>query len=430
MNKFIPRYSACFLAAVFLGLSSMASAAEDVLDQWLDKVIEQNQDVLAAHKAWESEKQRIRATRSFDDPMVGVDFMRMDSTDFDDVDETEFMVSQRLPWFGQRRARTDTATLLADATGFRYLEVVRNTRAEVTRAYWNLWLARRALSINEENRELLRSFANIAEARYESGVGIQADMLKAQVALAELKSDLAELRANADIAQGRVNRLLSLPAETEHRVPDDPELPVLRWTLDEAYHSARMYCCILMSYLYEWQAREAMVREAQLEYRPNFEFRVAARRQSGRSSINEYDTGIAINVPWLWRGKYRSAINEAERELERAEAAFRAEQDMTFLETKEAHAGASSALETVNLFEESVLPQSRELVESTKAAYENGEIGFLDLLDAQRQWNNALLAEARARARYASYMADLLALVEPWRDYEIETGLISEEMLH
>ncbi len=429
-SAFISRCMAWVLAAVFLASGPASSAAGDVLDQWLDQVIEQNQDVLAARKEWESAQQRIRATRSFDDPMVGVDFMRMDSTDFDDVDETEFMVSQRLPWFGKRRARTDTAALLADAAGFRYLEVVRNTRAEVTRAYWNLWLARRALSINEENRELLRSFAQIAEARYESGVGIQADMLKAQVALAELKSELAALRADAAVAEGKVNRLLSLPAETEHRVPDEPELPVLRWTLDEAYHSARMYCCILMSFLFEWQAREAMVREAQLAYRPDFEFRVAARRQSGRDSINEYDAGIAINVPWLWRGKYRSAINEAEHELERAQAKFLAEQDMTFLETKEAHAGASSAWETVNLFEESVLPQSRALVESTKAAYENGEIGFLDLIDAQRQWNNALLAEARARARYASYMADLLALVQPWQDYEIETGLISEEMLH
>ncbi len=406
------------------------SRASDPLPRWLDQIIKQNQNVIVAHKEWEAAQERIRVARSFDDPMVGVDFMRMDSTDFNDVDETEFMVSQRLPWLGLRRARSDAAILLADAAGFRYLEVVRNTRSEITKAYWGLWLARRKLSINEENRELLQSFAKIAEARYESGVGIQADMLKAQVALAELKSELATLRAGVAVAEGSVNRLLSLPAETEHRVPDDPELPVLRWTLDEAYHSARLFCCILMSYLLEWQAREAMVREAKLEYRPEFEFRVAARRQSGRNSINEYDTGIAINVPWLWRGKYRAGINEAEREQERAGAAFQSETDMTFLETKEAHSGATSAWQTIQLFEKSLLPQSRELVESTKAAYENGEIGFLDLIDAQRQWNNALLAEARARARYASYMADLSALAEPWQDYEIETGLISEGMVH
>ncbi len=404
--------------------------ASDPLPAWREQVIEQNQDVLAARKEWEAAAERIRATRSFDDPMVGVDFMRMDSTGFDDVDETEFMVSQRLPWFGKRRARTDAATLLADASGFRYLEVIRNTHAEVTQTYWNLWLARRALAINEENRELLHAFSRIAKARYESGVGIQADMLKAQVTLAELDSALAELRADADIAEAKVNRLLSLPAGTEHVLPDEPELPVLRWTLDEAYESARLYCCILMSYLLEWEAREALIREARLEYRPDIEFRVAARRQSGRNSINEYDTGIAINVPWLWRGKYRAGIHEAEQERERAEAAFRAETDMTFLETKEAHAGASAAWETVNLFEESVLPRSRELLQSTKAAYENGETGFLDLIDAQRQWNTALLAEARARARYASFMAALSALVEPWQEYEIETGLIGEEMLH
>ncbi len=424
-----PLLSLLLILGAIMGAAKAADGA-DALPVWLDQVIEQNQDAQAARKEWEAAQQRIRATRSFADPMVGVDFMRMDSTGFDDVDETEYMVSQRLPWFGQRRARTDTASLLADAAGFRYLDVVRDTRADVTKAYWNLWLARRVLAINEENRELLRSFSEIAEARYEGGVGIQADVLKAQVALAELESELATLRAAVGVAQGRVNRLLSLPAGTEHTVPDEPALPTLRWTLEEAYESARMFCCILMSYFLEWQASEAMVREARLESRPEFEFRVAARQQRGRNSVNEYDTGIAVNVPWVWRGKYRAAIEEAERERERAEAAFQSETDMTYLETKEAHSGASSAWETVKLFEERVLPQSQALVASTQAAYESGEASFLELIDAQRQWNSALLADARARAQYAGYMADLSALVEPWHEYEIETGLISEDMLH
>lgn len=268
-----------------LGTAHAATIA-DPLPVWLDQVVERNQEVLAAQKEWEAARERIRTARSFADPMVGVDFMRMDSTGFDDVDETEIMLSQRLPWYGQRRARADTASLLADAAGFRYLEVVRNTRAKVTKAYWNLWLARRTVSIYEENRELLHAFAEIAEARYESGVGIQADLLKAHVALAELESELANVRADAAVAEGKVNRLLNLSVGTQHNVPDKPTLPVLRWTLNEAYQSARMYCCILMSYLLESEAREAMVREARLEYRPEFEFRVAARRQSGRNSIH------------------------------------------------------------------------------------------------------------------------------------------------
>ncbi len=239
-----------------------AAGADDLLNQWVEAAFDQNQEVISARKAWEAAQQKARQTRSFDDPMVGVDWMRMDSTRFDDYDQTEYMISQRLPWFGKRRARTDAAGLRAEAEGFRYLETVRQVRARVRSAYWDLWAAHRALEINRKNRDLLEQLEAVARARYEAGQGLQADVLKAQVELARLENDLETFRSDFEVAQAAVNRLLSEPPDTPRLPPDVVETPPLRWTLDEALYSARLYCCTLISYLLDLQARSGGARGA------------------------------------------------------------------------------------------------------------------------------------------------------------------------
>ncbi len=416
----------CQVLALMWCAGLTRSVAGDTLSHWLERAVEHNPEVVEARARWEAAQTRTGAARSLDDPMVGVYFMRMNATGLDDYDETEFMVSQRIPWFGKRRARTDAASLQADAEGFRYLDSMRQARARTIQAYWDLWLAQRALEINEENRQLLSSYEQIASARYESGVGLQADLLKAQVALAEIENEYETLQATFSVAQAAVNRLLHQPADTAHAVSADPDPPVLGWTLDEAYQAARTYSARLASSLLEKEARKAEVREARLLYAPDIELRVAARQQRGRS-INEYDTGIAINVPWLWRGKYREGVNEARREQDRAEATYQAERDRLYFEVKEAYVKASSAWRALQLYADTILPRTRQLLEAVRAAYQNGETDFLNLIDAQRQWTAATLAEAQTRAAYARYMADLSARLEPWREYEYETGLVTED---
>lgn len=129
----------------------------------------------------------------------------------------------------------DTASLQADAEGYRYLDVLRQLRARTIKAYWDLWLAHRALEINEENKRLLKSYEQTASVRYESDVGSQADLLKAQVARAELENEYETLQAGYRVAQAAANRALHVPPDTARNVSPEPDTPVLGWTIDEAY---------------------------------------------------------------------------------------------------------------------------------------------------------------------------------------------------
>src|ERR1043166_7672812 len=81
------------------------SVRAETLDALVKEALDHNPEVAAAGKAWEAAKARIPQARALDDPMVGVDVERTDTTRFDTFTDNEWMISQSVPWFGKRDAK-------------------------------------------------------------------------------------------------------------------------------------------------------------------------------------------------------------------------------------------------------------------------------------------------------------------------------------
>ncbi|MDP8236402.1 MAG: TolC family protein [Candidatus Erginobacter occultus] len=393
------------------------------MEGWVAEALENNREVIAARNLWEAAGESPAAARSLPDPMIGVELMRMD-TRVDDFDLVKYMASQRVPWFGKLGAASSAAGLRAEAAGFRYLKARRKVRAEVTAAYWNLWAASAAVKTYRKNLELLREFETIARRRYASGEGLLAGLLRAEVETARLANDLITRERELEVAAAAVNRLLSQPESTPRAPPAAPRLPELNWTLEEALAAARLYCCLLVSWQKEMAAAAETVREARLDWAPDFEFWVAAKQDRDGGDLRELDTGVGINIPWIWSGKYRAGERRARAELARAEAMLENEVDMLLLEVREIHTRAETAERTVKLYREVLLPRAGELVASSRAAYESGRTGFLELIESQKVLLDTELEDYRARARLAAEIARLEAEIAPWDESELATGLL------
>ena len=411
---------------LLLVLALPATRAE-TLEDWIATALAKNPELAAAKQKWEAAKQKVPQARALEDPMIGVDVER-DSTRFNSYADAEWMLSQKVPWFGKRAAKASVAQLEAEVTGFQYLELVRSLRGQVIAAQWDLWLAQRTATLMAENRQLMEQLAQTARARYEAGQGMQADALRADMELAKMANEVTTMEREVEVAQAAVNKLLAADPATPRRVEFSPTVPVLELKLADLQAQARQYCCILMSFLRAVQAREAGVRVAKLENAPDFEFRVEARQLNGRSGIQEYDTGVAINFPWLWRGKYRALQQEAKADLAMAQAEFDNEVNMTMLEIKELYTRVESATRLVKVYEDKLLPQARQLIETTRAAYEAGNATFLELIEAQKLWRDAQLDHERARAAAGKAHAKLDAIAAPWGEFEISSGLIPKDM--
>jgi outer membrane protein TolC len=415
-------------AILILLLAATMARADDALEPWIDTALTHNPEVAAAKQRWIAAQQKVLQARAFEDPMIGVDVERMDTTRFDTFTGNEWMISQKLPWFGKRGAKGRVAQLEAEVFGFRYLELTRDVRARVIGAYWDLWFAQESARITGENKVLMKQFERIARIRYETGAGMQADVLRAQITLAKMSNEVVTMEREIPVAVNAINKLLNAAPDAPRSVAGTVELPPLSLSLEEMQARARQYCCILLSFLRAAEAKVTAVRVARLESAPDFEFRVEARQFNGRSGIQEYDTGVFMNFPWLWRGKYRAMVNEAKADAAMAQADLGNEVNMTMLEVKELYTKADAAWRWMRLYEDTVLPQARQLVESTRAGYETGSLTFLELVEAQAALLDAQLDNARARAEYGRTRAKLEAFIAPWGEREFATGLVTRDM--
>lgn len=409
-------------SALAIGLIGGHAAAQD-LAGWLADIDEVNPSVVAARSKWEATRTMAKQSYGLPDPIIGMDMMRSESTRLSDYSELEYMVEQGLPWFGRRGVDREIARLEAEAVGFEMLEIRRQVRAKLTAAAWELWAARRSLLVAREQLQLTETLGESTRLRFEAGQASQMDWLRLQIETERLRNDVITMEREVDIALARLNSELDAEPLTPRSTDDMPPLPEWKASLQQLRENARQYRCILMATLWREKARDLARKSARLEQRPNFSIAVKARQFRETGSIVEYDTGIALNVPWLWRGKYQGRMAEAEAEYQRARADLKAETAATMRDIQEMYTEAESRLRNVRLYEEHILPKARALAESTRKAYPSGMMSSMEMIDAQRMALEAEMTWIKEQAAYAAAYAKLMAIAQPWSADEFDFGL-------
>jgi len=393
------------------------------LDEWLNAVDHDNPTVKAAWARWQAAKAMTpQAGGGYPDPLIGVDVER-DNTSMDDYMNLEYLLEQEIPWPGRLGVDREVAKLESEAVGFEYLEIRRKTRAKIISATWSLWKVRKAQETLRENLLLTGQLESITLSGLEAGMSSQTDLLRVQVEKDKLENELKTMVQEERSMLAMLNGLLNEPLDTYRPTDDMPELPELSGSVEKLQDDARMYCCILMAAVWREFAKDRARDSARLESRPNFSVRVEARQFEESGSIDEIDTGIFMNIPWLWGGKYKGRRAEAEADRNMAKAMLDEEVAMTLAEIQEIYSEAESRLRTMKLYENTILPRTRKLADTSRESYLSGKMSAMELLDAQRMVQDALMTWYAETAAYASSHALLTSIAQPWTPDEFATGL-------
>jgi outer membrane protein TolC len=114
--------------------------------------------------------------------------------------------------------------------------------------------------------------------------------------------------------------------------------------------------------------------------------------------------GASINLP-IWLGKNGARVREAEALAAASRSRLRGAVARTRAEIQDALLGVRASLETVGLYETSILPQAEQTFLATQAAYQTGEADFLTYLDSERAFLDLRIAHARALSDLGSRYA-------------------------
>src|SRR3989338_2079990 len=146
------------------------------LNQLIDEALKNNPELISA-------KYRVEAFKEVPSQM-GILKVKTNTLSMNDPMK-EITVMQSLPYPGKLSLKSEMAQKEAEAAEEEYKDIEIKLIQMVKDSYYELYFIYNAIEITERNKLALQNFVKIADAKYSVGMGLQQDVLKAQVELSK-----------------------------------------------------------------------------------------------------------------------------------------------------------------------------------------------------------------------------------------------------
>jgi outer membrane protein TolC len=408
-----PTILLCLAAAALMAGDAQASEILS-FESVVSEVFTNNPSLKAATARWEAMRERIPQARAWADPRFGFDqrvarFVGVPPNSFSDE---RLMVEQTLPISGKNRLRGDAATAEA-ASAFEELRRKQlDAVAKAREAYFRLANSYKQLQLNRKNADLLRSFAEISQAKLAAGDRSQADVLIADTELAKLDEAQFDFQREISESQTELNVLMNRPPESPLGHPAELKFEPVSLSLSDLEAMALANRPEMVIAQRKVEAAQARLKVARKEWIPEPSLRVEGDRYNDASqAVSELSAGFSIDLPWFNRSKYRAAIDENEKLLESVRHELEAERSETLGSVVDQFHRVETFHHHTELYKAKLLPLAQETEGAQRTGYESDKTGFLEVLTAQQTARDVESMYWDHLMHYETALAELEALI-------------------
>ena len=251
-------------------------------------------------------------------------------------------------------------------------------------AFTDLLLAQERTQTLEATLSDLNRLVDVLRAREEQGEGSRFDRLRAEREVADIDTDLGTVAIDRLTAQARLASFFALGTDPAGltavgHAADGGTVPGLEVLIAQAVAHRSDYRALTLGAA-QWATEKRAAERLRL---PGLAV-TAGLKRAGAPTMREsgYVVTATVAVPLFNRGQAQVARAEAARG--RTEAERQALRARIESEVRMAHATASRYRELADRYRSGSVDRAAELVAIATAAYEEGEYGILELLDAHR----------------------------------------------
>ncbi len=324
--------------------------------------------------------------------------------------QTRFTAQQNIWDFGRTRQRVDSARLGVDMTDLGHEDRVRQTLLAVIEAYYSVSLSRETLEAANAALESSEAIVKQAQSRVESGLAVEADLLRSQVYLASARQQQIQARGQGEIARASLNRLMGDPldrsfGETAPLVRASYSIPGEESLLAE-----------LRKRRPDYRRLQAEVRQAELEVRGRksqlyptlgaFAAWEADNPSLTQAGGNNWTAGVTLRWNVFAGGADSDMLQAARHRLEQKQRQLQAMDSAMALEVHRTRVQTLSAEQQVEAMR-AAEAQSQESLRILRNRYEAGLATITDLLSAEAARSAARTALAAAIYQHRVSFAQL-----------------------
>ena len=389
------------------------------LKTYISEALQSNPEIKRLADLKKASQEAVRPAGALEDPMLTFGFFNLPTNNFAfnqwDMTMKGIGVSQKFPFPGKRRLRSEVAEEQAKADDFALLDKLNETRAKVMQAYWGLALAYSSQEITEKNKNFWEQVVRVSETRYATGQGMQADVLQAQVELGNYLDRLLQYRQEQDSLKAELNALRNRPPATPINRPAAlrPRQFILKLDDVIAMLESRPQVKALKAQIDKQQKAVALARK---EFYPDFnvgiDYGFRENTPTGEFRPDFFTSYVSINVPLWFKSKQAPRLREEQARQAAAQNAYQAAWNELGAAVKDRVNKLERLNQQIQLYVTGITPQAEQAAAASLTAYQVGSLEFARLVQNQ-------IAVYQTELKVQEYLKEF---EQNWADLEILVG--------
>lgn len=301
----------------------------------------------------------------------------------------------------KRRRRVELAAAERDLVGWELADRRRNLILDTQSAFVDLLEAQKALELARETLTWMQQLLSVNEARLESGDLAEVEVKRTRIAALQSEHEVRRAEMKVFQAQNQLGLLLGRETDCRRlRAGGD-----FRSDRDEIHLESLLKLALENRPDLRAGAQEENRALADLNLQraqSTLDFNVGAeyRRQQGVNGESN-SIGFTFSVPLPFWDRNQGEIARAERERRYATQKKRALAAMIRAELDDAFRSYLTSRSVLQKTEQEMLKPAQEVKDVVLYSYRRGEASFLEVLDAQRAFNETMHTYLEAQAEYA-----------------------------
>jgi len=386
-----------FLAALLLCAHQVRAAtpiyAPPDLARLMEEGLTTNNEIASLEQELAGQKDLIPYAGSLDDPRLGFGAINVpiDTFSFDQEPMTQKVIflAQKFPWFGKLSLREQKQATIAN----RQFWLLHAKRFELARqiavAYYELGYVERGLEINEQLSQLVEQLRKVAESRYETGKGIQQDVLEAHVEFTKLIDERLSLERERRTIEDRINALLNRDQFTPVTPPGRLSYPGLKLDIKALQEESLKHNPQLGVRQAEVDKTAMEIDLAKKEYWPDMDVAASyGQRQkdfTGRNLPDFFSVSVTLNIPLWFKTRQDKKLSATQKSHLAARHSYRNLVQTLPHQVNAQVTDINKFQENYGVYSDALIPQAQQWAKSTLAAYQVGELEFDTMIRAQLQ---------------------------------------------
>jgi cobalt-zinc-cadmium efflux system outer membrane protein len=408
MRSLIPFVLACSACAPCLGQSAPVT-----IDDAIHEALEKNLNLLAERFNISVADARIVQARLKPNPVLsmGLDYQNVFRQDWtlsggQGPPEWNARVDYLVERGGKRERRVELAQGVKAVAQLQLLNTTRQLVYDVQSAFVDVQAAKESVTLARANLASLEAIVKVNTDRVNAGDLARVDLVRSRVAAVQFKTALAAAELKLKTAKSRLQLLIGRRAVSDSfDVSGDIRRDDKISLLPELHADALRLRPDLLALKRDQARSQSDIRLQIAQGKIDYTFGTEYHRQF--DLVHSSSFGFFMSVPIPVFNRNQGEIERARQEDRQIEAKIRATEASIDSDVEIAYQQFASSRDLLADIEKNMLGEARDVRQITEYSYRRGEASLLELLDAQRAFNDAMQTYNDARADFARSLYQL-----------------------